>query len=168
MNFIGIKQLWYGDLIKEAPTEENIKTWISSATEVKNVHNDTWGYSQSEPEKEEYKNELTGKNYHVDEKTGAIPTVNFTLGEYTLQDKETLQGGKVTGKVWASPTSHNPINKGVVALSKTGNYIVFPKAEISASGSMVQKNIGLAVKAVALETGLEGVSDEYWIEGAKE
>ena len=43
--FIGIKKIWYGAVITAAVTPTSLKTWLASATEVKNSHQDTWGYA---------------------------------------------------------------------------------------------------------------------------
>ena len=93
--FISIKKLWYGDVMSSAPTSETIATLVESLTEVKNVHGDTWGYEESDPETTEYINALTGVNYYVDMTKQSVPTINFTMGEYEYQQKADLQGGKV-------------------------------------------------------------------------
>ena len=41
--FIGIKKIWYGAVITAAVTPASLKTWLGTATEVKNSHQDTWG-----------------------------------------------------------------------------------------------------------------------------
>lgn len=166
--FISIKKLWYGDVMSTAPTAETIATLVASLTEVKNVHGDTWGYEESDPETTEYINALTGVNYYVDMTKQSVPTINFTMGEYEYQQKADLQGGKVikqSEKVvgWEKPSELNVVYKSIVALSKTGVYIVFPKAQITGKGDVQEKNIGLGVKAMSVETGVEGVASEYWL-----
>lgn len=176
--FIGIKKLWYLDVIDEATnlTQSGIETLLSGndVTEVENVHQDTWGYEESDPEITEYVNELTGQNYYVDETKQGIPTISFTLGEYQFQQKADLQGGTVITKGgsgadkddpvgWSRATELTVIYKAIVALSKTGTYIVFPKAQITAKGDVQEKNIGLGVQAKAVETGVTGLAAEYWI-----
>lgn len=64
--FIGIKKIWYGAVINTAVTPASLKTWLASATEVKNSHNDTWGYTEDDPTTTDYVNELTGKVYYKD------------------------------------------------------------------------------------------------------
>lgn len=44
--FIGIKKIWYGDVFTEAVTKASLKTWLESATQVKNSHQDTWQYTE--------------------------------------------------------------------------------------------------------------------------
>lgn len=166
--FISIKKLWYGDVMSSAPTSETIATLVESLTEVKNVHGDTWGYEESDPETTEYLNALTGVNYYVDMTKQSVPTINFTMGEYEYQQKADLQGGKVikqSEKIvgWEKPSELNVVYKSIVALSKTGVYIVFPKAQITGKGDVQEKNIGLGVKAMSVETGVEGVASEYWL-----
>lgn len=36
--FIGIKKIWYGAVINAAVTPASLKTWLGTATEVKNSH----------------------------------------------------------------------------------------------------------------------------------
>ena len=47
--FIGIKKIWYGAVITAAVTPASLKTWLGTATEVKNSHQDTWGYTEDDP-----------------------------------------------------------------------------------------------------------------------
>ena len=168
--FIGIKKLWYGDAFTEqaAITPDYLEQLIENMTEVTNVHEDTWGYEETDPEISEYINELTGLSYYVDETKQGIPTISFTLGEYEYQQKADLQGGEViedNGAVvgWSRPTELSVLYKSVLALSKTGVYILFPKAQITGKGDVQEKNIGLGVQAKAVETGIEGLSAEYWV-----
>ena len=64
--FIGIKQIWYGDVFSAAVTAATLKTWFQTATEVKNSHQDTFQYTQDDPSVTDYINELTGKPYYRD------------------------------------------------------------------------------------------------------
>lgn len=168
--FIGIKKLWYGDVLLSAAnlTQAGIETLVAGMTPVENVHQDTWGYEETDPEISEYVNELTGQNYYVDETKQGIPTISFTLGEYQYQQKADLQGGAVimestTPVGWSRPTELNVIYKCIVALSKTGVYIIFPKAQITGKGDVQEKNIGLGVQAKAVETGVQNLAAEYWL-----
>lgn len=179
--FIGIKKLWYGDVLTGSSltnlTQDGITTIISGMTPVLNVHEDTWGYEETDPEISEYINELNGLPYYVDETKQGIPTISFTLGEYEYQQKKDLQGGDIVKKGgsgtdandavgWKRPTELSVIYKCVVALSKTGVYIIFPKAQITGKGDVQEKNIGLGVQAKAVETGIEGLAAEYWIKSS--
>lgn len=168
--FIGIKQIWYGKSIEAAVTPQSLKTWLGTAKEVKNSHQDTWGYTQDDPSVQDYVNELTGKTYYRDVTDGGTKTITFTMGEYAFEDKVALQGGKVvesgeTAVGWESPKTPGLIYMAVVGKTKTGNYVVFTNAGIVGKSNMVEKNIGLGVTAVAMENNTEGVSDEYWFDG---
>jgi hypothetical protein len=173
--FIGLKKLYYGDPLTTAPTQAGMADLLKNMTEVKNVHGDTWGYEEADPENTEYVNELTGTNYYVDTTKQGIPTIKFTMGEYEFQQKADLQGGKVitggSGEAskaigWEKSTELGVIYKSIVALSKTGTYIIFPKAQITGKGDTQEKNIGLGVSALCCESDVEGVAPEYWIKAS--
>lgn len=175
--FIGIKRIWYADVINTAVTAAAIKALIAEgggAKEVLNSHQDTWGYEETDPEKTEYINELTGQAYYVDITKGAIPTVNFTMGEYSYMEKADLQGGeavtatgtKATSEAdavgWKRSAELKQIQKAIIFQTKTGNYGVLTKANIVGKGNFVEKNIGLGVSAMALENGTIG--SEFWFD----
>lgn len=169
--FISLKQLWYGNVLESAPTYDGMANLVSNMTEITNVHQDTWSYEESDPEKTEYVNELSGQNYYVDWTKQSIPTIKFTLGEYQYEQKAALQGGSVitTGSGndvttigWKKPLTLDVVYKSIVALSKTGTYIVFPKAQITAKGDVQEKNIGLGIEALCVETGDPNIHPEYW------
>ncbi len=166
--FIGLKRVWYGDVVTTVTSPDTgysaaeLKTLISSLTEITNVHQDTWGYDESDPSVTDYINELTGQPYYRDVTQAAIPTINFTLGQYSFEDKAALQGGKVVGDGWERQDMANLIEKCIVAQTKTGNFIFVPRANIIGKGSFVEKNIGLGVSAVPLETGVKGLASEKW------
>ena len=165
--FIGIKKLWYTDPLTTEPDQGSIATLVAAATEVKNVHQDTWGYSQDDPEVTDYINELTGKPYFRDKQDEGNKTINFTMGEYDYANKKELQGGTVimdgTNPVgWKAPLTPEFVYKTIIALTKTGTYIVFTNAAIVGKGDQQQKAIGLGVTAVAMESETAGISDEYW------
>lgn len=168
--FIGIKQIWYGPVITEALTAAKLKTWLATATEVKNSHQDTWGYTQDDPTITDYINELTGKPYYRDMTDEGAKTIAFTMGAYSFKDKVELQGGKVIRESeqevgWEAPETPELVYKAVVGRVKTGNYVVFTNAGIVGKSNMVEKNIGLGVSAVAMDNEAEGVADEYWFDG---
>ncbi|OAV66634.1 hypothetical protein Barb6XT_01840 [Bacteroidales bacterium Barb6XT] len=164
--FIGIKKLWYGDVITTAPlTPASVKSFIGSATVVPNVHDDTWGYEQSDPESTDYINQLTGEVYYRDKVVlKGSSTISFTLGTYSFQQKADLQGGVADDSHWESSPEMNFITKTIVAQTKTGQYIVFPFANIVAKGNYVERNVGLGVQATAMETGIAGIASEYFFE----
>lgn len=173
--YIGIKRILYSDPMTALPEGvekfngaalkallAKVGTEDSSLKEIKNLHKDTWGYEESDPSVTEYINQLTGLPYYRDMEQAGIPTVNFTLGEYDLETKADLQGGKVIDGVWHRKNMLNPISKAIFAQTKTDNWIVMPNANIVGKGSFVEKNIGLGVAAVPVEPEVDGLSDEMW------
>lgn len=165
--FIGIKRIWYGDVIAEAVTKTSLPTIIAEMTEVKNSHQNTWGYSQDDPTYTDYINELNGEIYFRDVTQRGANTITFTMGEWEFSDKVALEGGElVETDGWASTDSFDTINKAVVAQTKTGNFIVFTNASIVAKNNQVEKNIGLGVTAVAMTNSNTGVKARYMFNGA--
>ena len=165
--FIGIKRIWYGDVIAEAVTKTSLPTIIAEMTEVKNSHQDTWGYSQDDPTYIDYINELNGEIYFRDVTQRGANTITFTMGEWEFSDKVALEGGElVDTDGWASTDSFDTINKAVVAQTKTGNFIVFTNASIVAKNNQVEKNIGLGVTAVAMTNSNDGVKARYMFDGS--
>lgn len=175
--YIGIKRIWYADVIDTAVTAAAIKALLANnggAHEVLNAHQDTWGYEESDPETTEYVNELTGQTYYIDKTKNSIPTISFTLGEYSYLEKADLQGGEAVTAAgtkaateeaavgWKRPESTDVIEKAVIAQTKTGNYVVLTKANIIGKGNFVDKNIGLGVTAAALEN--VGIGSEFWFD----
>ena len=166
--FIGIKRLWYGDVIAEAVTKTSLPTIIADMTEVKNSHQDTWGYTQDDPTYTDYINELNGEIYFRDVTQRGANTITFTMGEWTFDDKVALEGGEKvdTDAGWGSTDSFDTINKAIVAQTKTGNFIVFTNASIIAKNNQVEKNIGLGVTAVAMTNSNTGVKARYMFDGS--
>ena len=177
--FIGIKKLWYGpvltaDLANVAAVVAlvNPQQGESAFTEIKNVHQGTWGYSHDDPSVTEYVNELTGQPYYRDKESLGARTINFTLGVYDFQQKEDLQGGTVIKDNnkevgWKSSGALENVNKALIAQTKTGNYIVFSNASMVAKGDQQEKNIGLGITAVCMENENEGVEAEYMFGAAE-
>lgn len=167
--FIGIKKIWYGDVFTAAVTAAALKTWLESATEVKNSHQDTWSYTEDDPTYTDYINELTGGVYYRDVTAKGTKTIAFTMGEYELDDLVALRGGEKVGtdEGWGSPDSPTIMNMGIVGQTKTGNYIVFSNAAVIGKGNQAEKNIGLGVSAVAMDNPNEGVKADYLFDGTK-
>lgn len=171
--YIGIKKVWYANVIASIAgaslSGAEIKALIDNAAtkEVKNVHQDTWGYAEDDPTIAEYRNQLTGKIYYRDVEQEGAATISFTMGEYEYSDKAALQGGTATTTGWDRPAIKENISKCIIAQTKTGNYIVFPNASIIGKGNFTDKNIGLGVTAVAMETGVTGLSAEVWRDKAE-
>lgn len=171
LKFIGIKKLWYGDVINEALTAAKLKTWLSTAKQVTNSHDGTFNYSQDDPEVTELKNELTGNTYHRDKTSNGNKTINFSVGEYELEDKAALQGGKVIKDGdevvgWEAPDTLDLVSKAIVAYLKTGNYVVFTNANIVGKVDNQDKNLTLGITATAQDSPVDGVADEYWFTGS--
>lgn len=174
--FIGIKQLWYGNVLTSDLTDAAaVATLVQSMTEITNVHEGTWGYSHDDPSVTEYVNELTGQPYYRDKTSLGARTINFTLGVYDFETKAALQGGAVVKKTvsetettvgWKSSGALENVNKCIVAKTKTGNWIVFSNASIVAKGDQQEKNIGLGITAVCMENDATGVEAEYMFEAA--
>lgn len=168
--FIGIKKLWYGEPLKTAPTAAGMSTLLESYTEVKNSHEGTWSYTQDDPSITDYINELTGLPYYRDMTNAGNKTIAFTLGVYDFEDKVALQGGELIKEDqnvvgWSSPENPELMYKSIIAMTKTGNYVVFTNAGVIAKGNAVEKNIGLGLTAVAMDNEAKGVADEYWFNG---
>ena len=195
--FIGIKRLWYCDPLKAKPTQDTISAVLNgedtallvNLSEVKNVHQDTWGYQQGDPSVTDYKNELTGQTYFRDKEDAGDKTINFTMGEYDYQHKADLQGGEVikenktiSGETvevvvgWKAPTTLKIVEKAIIGLTKTNTFVVFTNASLVAKGDQQQKAIGLGIVATAQEnpnTYTENnksvqISDEYWFDNGVE
>ena len=180
--FIGIKRLWYGPeltkaladtLTGAAAVKALVTTEANGFTEIKNVHEGTWGYSQDDPSVTDYINELTGKPYYRDKTSDGARTINFSLGVYQFADKAALQGGSVImdGEKevgWKSDGALENVEKCIVAMTKTGNYIIFSDASIIAKGDQQEKNIALGISAVCMESEIADVEAEYLFEGGTE
>lgn len=197
--FIGIKKLWYGPVLTQKLGGITIASGVTeytsieallaitgegAFTEVKNVHDGTWGYSHDDPDVQEYINELTGQPYYRDKTSLGARTITFTLGVFEFQQKADLQGGSVVYPIkhvaasgetpahdepdttqdpigWESSGALENLNKCIIAQTKTGNYIVFSNASIVAKGDQQEKNIGLGITAVCMENETTGVQAEY-------
>lgn len=175
--YIGIKKLWYGDPADKAITGASLATWLKTANEVKNSHDGTWGYSQDDPDVTDYINELNGQPYYRDKTSQGARTITFTMGEYSYKNKADLQGGDMitkdgtvttdesTAVGWKSTDSLENINKMIVGMTKTGNYVVFTNASIVGKVDQQEKALGLGVTAVCMENNTDGVAAEYWYDG---
>lgn len=167
---VEIDELYYADPIKTVTTPatglsgaEVAAILKNAATKkVQNVHGDTFQYEEAEASVTRYKNALTGEYYRETSEPGEVK-INFTIGEYDYKTKEDLQGGKATEKNWERG-KHKTIHKCVISKTKDGVYVVFPKAAINARGSNTDKAIGLAVSAVPLSTGVDGLASEKWFD----
>lgn len=160
--FVGLKKVWYGKPLTAAlKSRSEVEELVTTMTEVKNVHEGTWSYTQDTPSITDYINELTGQPYYRDITNGGNKTIAFTMGEYEFSDLVALQGGETVGTDgWASGKAEL-FYQSIVAMTKTGGYIVFSNAGVTAMANAAEKNIGLGVTAVAMDSEYEGVATEY-------
>lgn len=79
-------------LLLQLITPATLKAWLATATEVKNSHQDTWGYTEDDPTTTDYVNELTGKVYCKDVTAKGAKTMAFTMGEYAFERQEGITG----------------------------------------------------------------------------
>lgn len=160
--FIGLKKIWYGNPLAEAPASTAAVVALTEGmTEVSNVHDGTWSYTQDDPSITDYVNMLTGQPYYRDVTNAGNKTIAFTMGEYEFSDLVALQGGKVVGSDGWEAGAPSLVYKSVIAQTKTGNYIVFPNAGIIAKTNAAEQNLGLGVTAVAMDSGADEVAIEY-------
>ena len=164
---VNIKKLWYGDTSKITAkvTGAILAGMLPQLTEVKNVHQDTWTLEESEASKSPYKNQLTGLTYRSDKEMGDV-AMNFTLGEYDYQTKADLMGGTATETSWERASGKVTIEKALVGLTEDDQYIVIPRADISAREATTDKAVGLPVVGTELEPTVAGVAPEYWFDAS--
>lgn len=165
--FIGLKNVWYGPALETAPAKLSDITALltgqdSKYKKVSNVHDGTWSYTQDDPTITDYINMLTGQPYFRDITNGGNRTIAFTMGEYEFTDLVALQGGSLVdnGNGWASGAPAL-IYAGIIAETKTGNYIVFSNAGVVGKTNAAEQNLGLGVTAVAMDSDAKGVAAEY-------
>lgn len=160
---VSIKKLLVAETsaVKADLTKESIEELISSGKEIRNVHQDTWSFEEAEGTSTPYKNELNSKVYRITRDKGDV-TMNFTLGEYSLENMKEFKGGSVTGGVYKRGDEVEQIHKCLLAQTKDGIWIILPKAEISARSAYTDGAVGQAVVGTALEPDVEGVGTEYW------
>lgn len=162
---VGIKKLYYTDVLQNEPnTANDIKTLIESATEVKNVHQDTWTLDEGENSQDSYRNQLTGAVYRMGTKTMGEIVVNFTIGRYEFQTKADLLGGTATNNSWKRARGIVTIHKAIIALTEDDVYCVLPQCNLNTREANTDGAIGLAVAATAMEPDIETISPEIWID----
>lgn len=174
---VGIKRLLYAatSVVTADLTGTSLEKIIAAATEINNVHGETWQVEETEASRTPYTNQLTGKTYREDLKMGEVK-INFTIGAYDYKTKADLMGGlvietgsdgnkKTTG--WKRADGKVNIHKCLIAQTEDNVWLVFPKASISARQANTDKAIGLAVSATQLEPGITGVSSEYWFDDSE-
>ena len=166
---IDIKKLWYCETtdITATVTGATLKTLLSTAKEVTNIHQDTWQVEEAEPSQDSYRNQLTGSIYRQGRKTMGDVTVTFTIGQYDFDLKAELMGGKATDGVWERGRGPVYIHKGIIALTTDDVYIVYPYCNISVREAATDGALGLSVTATVMEPKTETISTEYWVDAAQ-
>lgn len=164
---VNIKKLWYGDTskINEKLTGVLLFNLLKTATEVKNVHGETWTLEEAEANKTNYKNQLTGKVYRSDKEMGEVK-MNFTLGEYDYATKADLLGGVADDTHWERASGKVRVEKFLVGLTEDDQYIVIPRADITAREASTDKAIGLPVVGTEIEPTIDAVAPEYWFDAS--
>lgn len=164
---VNIKKLWYGDTskINAKLTGVLLFNLLKTATEVKNVHGETWTLEEAEANKTNYKNQLTGKVYRSDKEMGEVK-MNFTLGEYDYATKADLLGGVADDTHWERAKGKVSIEKYLVGLTEDDQYIVIPRADITAREASTDKAIGLPVVGTEIEPTIDAVAPEYWFDAS--
>lgn len=150
--FIGLKKIWYGAPLAEAPASlADVEALVKDMTPVENVHEGTWSYTQDDPSVTDYINMITGQPYYRDVANGGNKTIAFTMGQYEFDDLVALQGGEKVGTDGWAAGAPALVYQAVIAQTKTGNYIVFTNAGIIAKTNAAEQNLGLGVTAVAMD-----------------
>ncbi len=135
-----------------------------STKEIKNVHQDTWQFEESEPSQDVYRNQLTGSAYRMGTKTMGEVTISFTIGQYDYPLKAEFLGGKATNKSWKRARGIVEIRKVLIGLTEDDQYVVFPNANIGAYEGNADGAVGIAIKGTAMEPENDTISSEYWFD----
>lgn len=171
---IDIKKLWYADSLSSstdvALTPSILKTTLTTATEIKNVHQDTWTIDESEASQEKYRNQLTGSVYRVGSKDMGEVTFSFTIGRYDYATKAALMGGTVITNAsdeaigWSRARGVTDIKKMLIALTEDDVYCVLPYGNVETREANTDGAVGLAVVGTMLEPPSDNVDPEYWFD----
>jgi len=165
---IDIKRLWYAEpsAVTADLTGATLNTLLSggTATEVENVHQDTWSIDESEPSQNRYKNQLTGATYRMGNKSMGDVTFNFTIGRYDFATKAAFMGGTATDGSWKRARGITDIKKCLIALTEDDVYCVLPYANITAREANTDGAVGISVVGTMLEPENEAVMPEYWFD----
>ena len=174
---VGIKRILYADTsvvtkdITADVAKTLIKAAITSKTEVKNVHGETWSIEESEASVTPYKNQLTGQAYRYDTTPGEL-TPTFSIGQYDYLTKAALMGGEIVKKGgsgtdkdtpvgWKRSTDKVIIKKALFCLTEDDVWFIFPNCQIVAREANTDKAIAIAVKGLVQAPTVDGVSPEY-------
>lgn len=170
MEFIGLKKIWYGKPLTAEPKSHADVTALTTGgdfTEVKNVHDGTWSYTQDDPTITEYINMLSGQPYFREITNAGNKTIAFTMGQYEFDDLVKLQGGAKVGSDGWKAGAPTFIKQAVIAQTKSGHYIVFSNAGIVAKTNAAEQNLGLGVTAVAMDNEDADIAPEYRFKAAE-
>ena len=189
---IDIKKLWYTDCISSALTPAALLALVGkrkgiggvteettgTATEILNVHQDTWQIDEGEATQDSYRNQLTGHVYRLGKRQMGDLTVNFTIGQYDYETKAALMGGdmlKSTGAVtttaseavgWQRSNDVVEMYKTLIALTVDDVYVVISRSSLGARESSTDGAIGMAMSGTMTDPTSTGVSAEYWYDCA--
>lgn len=169
MNFIGIDNLWFGEpLTADIDTLDKLKTQINAMTKVNNSHDGTFGYEQDDNDETEYKNELTGEDYFVDVTSYGAKRIKWSIGEFDFDTYAAFMGGEVIkGNLgWKTNSNKNVDNKAILAQTKSGNFILFSNAKITAKNDTQEKGVMIGITARCMESQKAGVAAEYRFDGS--
>lgn len=166
---VDIKKLWYCDELTTAPTSG--ATLAQSATEILNVHQDTWQIEEGESSQDSYKNQLTGATYRMGAKTMGDVTFNFTIGRYDYELKAALMGGEVIKDGssqapigWARARGVVEVKKCLIALTEDDVYCILPCANVNTREANTDGAVGLSVVGTMLEPDVQTIKPEYWLD----
>ena len=128
----------------------------ATATDITNVHQDTWQITESDASVESYRNDIANSIYRRDLTPGDL-TLQFTMGEYSEQVKAALRGGSVITKGGTDADKDTvigykgdapsiSIEKAAFCLTQDGYWFIYPKVKIAANTNETDKAAMLAVK----------------------
>lgn len=181
---IDIKKLYHAPVLDNSVssfTPASLKTILASATEIKNVHQDTWTIDESEASQDTYKNQLTGAAYRTGAKSMGDVSFAFTIGRYDYLTKAYLMGGtlhladgsdvkasEMTGNEdavgWSRQRGIVEVKRMLIALTEDDVYCVLPYANVNTREANTDGAVGLAVTGVMLEPENEKIDGEYWFD----
>lgn len=163
---IGVKQILYGEVLDSAPSYANLETQFTDFSEVPNVHQGTYEYTEEDGTLTEYKDELSGQTYRATFEPGS-QSLNWTIGAYDFQTKADFMGGTVleTDKGWSRGNAGEQRYKCVVAVTDDDVAIIFPKANIIGRGASTDGAVGISITAMPLKVSTT-IASEYWFDAA--
>lgn len=176
---IGIKELYYGDVITDVTnldgTQAHIIALKTAMTQITNVHQDTWQLEESEPSQDSYKNQLTKSVYRMGDKEMGDITIQFSVGQYDYQTKKDLLGGEVIKDAsenvigWKRARGISDVKKSFLAVTEDYQVVVFPKCNVLSYEGNTDGAISINMSATVLEpeageTAETSVHSEYWFD----